>query len=84
MFAFKCGNDSTNGMKGISKSQSKHIKFEKYKKCLDEEKNQGEQYNYYLKSIDHDMYLQEIKKSTLSFFDDKRWYKNKTETKLWI
>ena len=35
MFASKCGDDSKNKLKGISKSQSKHIKFEEYKKCLD-------------------------------------------------
>ena len=34
MYAFKCGDDSKKKVKGISKSQSKHIKFEEYKKCL--------------------------------------------------
>ena len=33
MYAFKCGDDSKNKLKGISKSQSKRIKFEEYKKC---------------------------------------------------
>ena len=28
MYALKCGNDSKSKLKGISKSQSKHIKFE--------------------------------------------------------
>ena len=28
MYAFKCGDDSKNKLKGISKSQSKNIKFE--------------------------------------------------------
>ena len=32
MYAFKCGEDSKNKLKGISKSQSKNIKFEEYKK----------------------------------------------------
>ena len=27
MYAFKCGNDSRNKLKGVSKSQSKHIQF---------------------------------------------------------
>ena len=31
MYAFKCGDDSENKFKGISKSQSKDIKFEEYK-----------------------------------------------------
>ena len=31
MYAFKCGDDSENKLKGISKSQSKQIKFEEEK-----------------------------------------------------
>ena len=31
MYAFKCGDDSKNKLKAISKSQSKNIKFEEYK-----------------------------------------------------
>ena len=72
MYAFKCGDDSKNKLKGISKSQSKIIKFEDYKKCLDGMENQRECKNYILRSITHEMHLQEIKKSTISFFDDKR------------
>ena len=34
MYAFKCGDDSKNKLKGISKSQSKHIKFEEFKKMF--------------------------------------------------
>ena len=34
-YAFKCGDDSKNKLKGISKSQSKKISFDEYKKCLD-------------------------------------------------
>ena len=37
MHAYKCGDDSKNKLKGISKSQSKNFKFEEYKKCLDGE-----------------------------------------------
>ena len=29
-----CGEHSKNKLKGISKSQSKHIKFEEYYNCL--------------------------------------------------
>ena len=39
-YAFKCGDVSKNKLIGISKSQSKHIKFEEYKKCLDGEEYQ--------------------------------------------
>ena len=42
MYAFKSGDDSKNKLKGISKSQSKHIKIEEYKKCLDGKEYQRE------------------------------------------
>ena len=32
MFSFKCGDESKSKLKSTSKSQSKHIKFEEYKK----------------------------------------------------
>ena len=34
MYAFKCGDDSRNKLKGVSKSQSKKINFDEYKNCL--------------------------------------------------
>ena len=83
MYAFKCGNDSKNILKGISKSQSKDIKFEVYKKSLDGLDYQRECDNYILRSINHEMILQKIKKSTLSIFDDKRCYINNIESKPW-
>ena len=58
MYSFKCGADCKNKLKGVSKSQSKHIKFEDYKNCLDEEKYQKECDNYLLRSINREMYLQ--------------------------
>ena len=83
MYAFKCGNDSKNQLKGVSKSRSKNIKFEEYKKCLDGEEYQRECNKYIIKSFNHEMVLQEVKKSTLSFFDDKRCYKNNIENIPW-
>ena len=35
MYSFKCGHDIKNKLKGVSKSQTKHIKFEEFKKRLD-------------------------------------------------
>ena len=68
MYAFKCGDDSKNKLKGISKSQSNHIKFEEYKKFLDGEGYQRECINYFIRSINHEMHLQEVKKIyTISF-----------------
>ena len=83
MYAFKCGDDSKYKLKGVSKSQSKNIKFDEYEKCLDGEKYQEECNNFILRLINHEMHLQEIKKSTLSVFDDKRCYINNIESKPW-
>ena len=62
MYAFKCGDDSKNQLKGRSKSQSKYIIFEGYKKCLDGKEYQRECNNYIIRSINHEMHLQEVKK----------------------
>ena len=70
-------------LKGISKSQSKKIKFEEYKKPLDGENFQSECNNYVIRSINHEMHLQERKKSTLSILDDKRCYIIYIESKPW-
>ena len=80
MYAFKCGDASKNKIKSISKSQSKHIKYEDYKICLDGEENENVCSKYILKSIILEIYMQVIKKSTLSIFDDKRCYINNTES----
>ena len=82
-YAFKCGNDSKNKLKGISKAYSRCIKFDEYKKCLYGENFKGECDNFILRSINHNMVLQKIKKSTLSIFDDKRCYINNIENKPW-
>ena len=82
MYAFKCGVDSKNKLKGISKSESKNFKFDEHRKCLGGEEYQRECNNYILRSINHEMHLQE-KKSTLSIFDDKRCYIDETESKPW-
>ena len=36
-YSFKCGDESKIKLKGISKSETKHIKFQEHKKCLDGE-----------------------------------------------
>ena len=78
MYAFKCKDknkkEDKNKLKGISKSQSKYIKFEEYKICLDGEEFENECVNYILKSSNHNMYMQGIRKTALSIFDDKRNY----------
>ena len=83
MYAFKCGHDSKNRLKDISKSQSKNIKFEENYNCLFGGKYQQECDNYITRSINHEMYLQRVKKSTLSQFDGKRCYINNIEGIPW-
>ena len=83
MYAFKCGNDSKNRLKGVSKSQSKNIKLEEYYNCLFDGEFQKECDNYILRSLNHEMYLQRVKKSTLSIFHDKRCHINEIEGKPW-
>ena len=39
--------------------------------------------NFIIHSIIHQMYLQRVQKSTLSPFDDNRFYENKFESKPW-
>ena len=69
-YSFNCENndENKNKIKGISKSQSKHIKFEEYYKCLFGGNYQKDCDNYIIRSINHEMVLQEVKKSTLSLF----------------
>ena len=85
VYSFKCKDniENKNKIKSISKSQSKHIKFEEFKKCLDGEEYQRDCNNYLLRSINHEMQLQETKKSTLSLFDHKRCYINKIKSIPW-
>ena len=82
-YSFKCGNKNTNKLKGISKSYSKNIKFGEHKKCLDGKEYRRECDNYIIRSLNHEMYLQLVQKSTLSLFDDKRCYINNIESIPW-
>ena len=84
-YSFKCKDnfESNNKIKGISKSQSKHIKFEEFYICLFGGEYQKENDNYIIRSFNHEMYLQKVRESTLSLFDDKRSYIKETKSKLW-
>ena len=50
------------------------------KKCLDGENYQQDCDNYIICSLNLEMYLHRVKKSTLSLFGDKRCYINKTKS----
>ena len=84
-YSIKCKDniESKNKVKGNSKSRSKHMKFEEYYNCLFGGEYQKECNIYNIRSINHEMVLQEVKKSTLSLFDDKRCYLNETESIPW-
>ena len=69
-YAFKCGDDSKNNLKGISKFYSKNIKFDEYKKCLDGEEYQQECDNYIIRPPNHELYLQLVQKINI---DSIRW-----------
>ena len=64
--------------KGISKSFSKNMNIEEDKNCLNEEEYETECDNCILRSLNQEMYFQKIKNSSLSIFDDKQCYINKT------
>ena len=70
-------------IKAFSRSQSKHINFEELYTCLFGGECQKECDSYIIRSLNHQMYLQKVRKSTLSIFDDKRCYINETESEPW-
>ena len=83
-YAYRCGGESSNKLKGISKSQSKNIKFEEYYNCLFGGNYQRECENFVIRSIDHDMFLQKVTKNSLSTFDEKRCYLNNIVSIPWM
>ena len=70
VYSFKCKKKTKIKTKtrDVSKSLSKHIKFEEYKNCLDGKDYQKESNNYILRSINHEMYLEEVKKINTIYF----------------
>ena len=72
LFVYKDNTESKSKKRNFKMSISIHIKFKEYKICLDGKDCQKECNNHILRSINHEMHFQEIKKSTLSIFDDKR------------
>ena len=82
-YYFNYGDDSENRLKGVSKSQTKNIIFVESKNCLDGQEVENECEYYFFKSIIRYMYLQKIRKSTLSLFDDKRNYLDIIKTLPW-
>ena len=75
--------DSKSKLKGISKTCSKNIKFDEYKKCLDGCENQKECDSYLVRSPNHEINLQLVQKSTLSSFDNQRCYESNIKSTPW-
>ena len=71
MYAFICGDDYKIKLKGVSKTYFKNIRFEEYKKCLDDKKYQQECDNYFIRSLNHEMYLQRVKNLHFPFLVTK-------------
>ena len=55
MHSFKFGDDNKNKLKGVSKSQSKHSKFEEYYSCLFGGEYQKKCDIHIIRSINHEM-----------------------------
>ena len=55
MYAFNCGDDSKDNIKGVSKSYLKNKKNYEYKKCLNWNSCQKECDNYIVCSLNHEM-----------------------------
>ena len=68
MYASQCGDDSKNKLRGLSEPQSKHIKFEEHEICLDGKEYQRECNTYFIRSINHKLHLQEVKKIYIIYF----------------
>ena len=83
MYSCQCGHDIKNKLKGVSKSQTKHIKFEEYYNCLFGGDYQKDCDNYIICSINHEMDLPEVTKSTLSVFRDKRNFLSNFKSLSW-
>ena len=84
-YSFKCNDnkENRNKIKSIFRSRSKHNKFEEYYNCLFGGEYQKECDIYFIRSLNHELYLHKVRKSTLFIFDDKRCYINETENIPW-
>ena len=70
--SFNCGSDNKRKMKGISKCKLKNNNFEVFYKSSYEQIYQKECDNNVIRSNNIELYLQLLRKATLSQFDEKR------------
>ena len=72
-----------NKFKGIVKGYKKEISFDQYYKCLMNQSYNKTCKQFCIRSHDHNMFLQQITKKSLSPFDDKRKYINNIQSTPW-
>ena len=81
--SFKCNDnaESKKKIKGSSKSQSKHKhnELEEFYNCFFGGEHQKECDKHFIRSLNHEMYLQKVRNYTVPLFDDKRCYISETE-----
>ena len=75
MYSYTVGNKENHTAKGISKAASRELKHEMYKKCLFEETVFKCDMNL-IRSVDHVLQAQTVRKKALVCFDDKRYILN--------
>ena len=76
-------DDYENKFKGIIKGYKKETLFDQYYKCLMNQTYNKTCEQFCIRSHDHNMYLQQITKKSLSPFDDKRKYINNIQSIAW-
>ena len=79
-YSIKSGSDIKRDCNCISKCEWKIIKLEEFYICLFQREKQKQCDNFIMKSINHDIYLQKVRKSTLSVFDEKLKIKKESES----
>ena len=72
-----------NKLKGIVKGYKKKISFDQYYKCLMNQTYNKNCKQFCIRSHDHNMFLQQITKKSLSTFDDKRKFINNIQSIPW-
>ena len=74
VYVYKRVDDYDNKLKGIKKSRSKDFIFDQYRNCLYDYEYTKEVSQNIIRSINHDNYMQEVTKKSLSSFNYKRKY----------
>ena len=83
VYSFESGSENKNVLPGICKSQSKNVKFEEVYNCLVGGDYEKESDTHIIKSIRHKTYLQKVRESTFSLFDEKQCYQKEIESLPW-